>query len=74
MTTLKTIPQVEARAAESRLMLWHLFLLFLGLKLAGAIDWSWWLVTLPLWLIPGAILVFGAVVCMFAWAVSKVRT
>ena len=27
-----------------------LFLLFLGLKLAGAINWSWWWVTSPLWI------------------------
>jgi hypothetical protein len=26
-----------------------LFLLFLGLKLTGYIDWSWWWVTAPLW-------------------------
>lgn len=26
-----------------------LFLLFLGLKLAGVITWSWWWVTAPLW-------------------------
>jgi len=26
-----------------------LFLLFLGLKLTGYIDWSWWYVTMPLW-------------------------
>lgn len=24
-------------------------LLFIGLKLGGVIDWSWWYVTLPLW-------------------------
>ncbi len=23
--------------------------LFIGLKLTGYIDWSWWLVTLPFW-------------------------
>jgi uncharacterized membrane protein YdbT with pleckstrin-like domain len=23
--------------------------LFVGLKLTGHIDWSWWLVTLPFW-------------------------
>jgi hypothetical protein len=34
--------------------LYLLFLLFLGLKLAGEIGWSWWWVTLPLWLIPAA--------------------
>lgn len=26
-----------------------LFFLFLGLKLAGHITWSWWWVTAPLW-------------------------
>ena len=24
-------------------------ILFIGLKLTGHIDWSWWWVTLPLW-------------------------
>lgn len=23
--------------------------LFVGLKLGGVIDWSWWLITLPFW-------------------------
>lgn len=35
-----------------------LTLLFIGLKLAGAIDWSWWWVWSPLW-IPLAIVVVG---------------
>jgi uncharacterized protein (DUF983 family) len=26
-----------------------LFVVFLVLKLTGTIDWSWWLVTAPLW-------------------------
>ena len=26
-----------------------LAVLFIGLKLTGYINWSWWLVTLPLW-------------------------
>lgn len=25
-------------------------ILFIGLKLGGIIDWSWWYVTMPLWL------------------------
>lgn len=29
--------------------LWMLGLLFVGLKLTGHIDWSWWWVTLPYW-------------------------
>lgn len=31
--------------------------LFVGLKLTGYIDWSWWWVTLPFW--GGAALVIG---------------
>ncbi len=27
-----------------------LFVIFLVLKLVGVIAWSWWLVTLPLWI------------------------
>jgi hypothetical protein len=27
-----------------------LFVIFLTLKLAGVIDWSWWWVTSPLWI------------------------
>ena len=33
-----------------------LFIVFLVLKLVGAIDWSWWWVTAPLWLPLAAIL------------------
>lgn len=39
-----------------------LFLLFLGLKLTGYIDWSWWWVTAPLWIPIGIIAGFFAVV------------
>ncbi len=37
-----------------------LFFVFLVLKLAGAIDWSWWWVTSPLWL-PVVVVVGGLV-------------
>ena len=33
-------------------LLFVMFVLFLVLKLAGVITWSWWLVTAPLWLVP----------------------
>jgi hypothetical protein len=36
-----------------------LFLIFLTLKLTGHIDWSWWLVTAPLW---GCVAVFAVIV------------
>lgn len=31
------------------------FIVFLVLKLTGTITWSWWLVTLPLWIGPAVI-------------------
>lgn len=34
-------------------------LLFIGLKLADVIDWSWWLVTLPLY---GGFVVWAAII------------
>lgn len=45
-----------------------LTILFIGLKLAGVIDWSWWLVFGPLWM-PWAVLlgipfVIGAVLAI----------
>lgn len=36
-----------------------LFVVLLILKLAGVIDWSWWLVTLPLWIAIPLILIIG---------------
>lgn len=38
------------------------FLIFLVLKLTGLINWSWWLVTLPLW---GGIVLWMAVFLIF---------
>lgn len=37
-----------------------LFIVFLVLKLAGYISWSWWWVTAPLWAWPAV--VFGIIV------------
>lgn len=39
-----------------------LFLLFLGLKLGGAIDWSWWWITCPLWGVFSVVFVFCALI------------
>lgn len=44
-----------------------LTVLFVGLKLASIIAWSWWLVLMPLWLpfaIAGAILLGGLLFIM----------
>lgn len=42
-------------------LLFFMFIIFLILKLAGVIGWSWWLVTLPLWIIPAISIVIYAV-------------
>jgi len=34
-----------------------LALLFLALKLTGSIDWSWWLVLLPLYWLPALLVI-----------------
>lgn len=39
----------DERAIVYHLFLWLLTLLFVGLKLTGHIDWSWWLVLAPVW-------------------------
>jgi len=39
-----------------------LLLLFIGLKLAGFITWSWWWVLSPFWMpIALAVLIFGSI-------------
>lgn len=38
-----------------------LFLLFVGLKLTGHVDWSWWWVTAPLWMPIGVVILVLAV-------------
>ena len=45
-----------------------LALLFIGLKLAGVIQWSWWLVLLPLWGGFMLALVIGIVALLAAFA------
>jgi hypothetical protein len=34
-----------------------LAIVFITLKLCGAIDWSWWYVTMPLWIVPAILLI-----------------
>jgi hypothetical protein len=34
---------------------------FVVLKLAGVIDWSWWIVTAPLWAFPALVLAIIAI-------------
>lgn len=47
--------------------------LFIGLKLTGYIDWSWWWVTAPLWGPVALVLSFLviALVCVFVYELGK---
>lgn len=38
-----------------------LFLVFLILKLTHVVNWSWWLVTLPLWGVALLVIIFFAI-------------
>ena len=46
---------------DLRFFWWALGLLFIGLKLTGHIDWSWWFVLLPFYILP---------ICIFVIAIS----
>jgi hypothetical protein len=43
-------------------------ILFVGLKLTNYIDWPWWVVTMPFWGIPAAILGIVIVVVVISGA------
>ena len=44
-----------------------LTVLFVGLKLTGAIAWSWWWVLSPLWIVAGlAVVVFAVLLAVVA--------
>ena len=47
-----------------------LTLLFVAAKLFGAIDWSWWFVFIPLWIIP-AIIVGTLTLGVVGWLVIQ---
>ena len=47
-----------------------LTILFVGLKLTGHIDWSWWWVLLPVWG-PILLLLFLAAMAYIIWKVLK---
>lgn len=43
-----------------------LFIVFLVLKLSNIVTWSWWIVTLPLWI--GPAIALGIIVCFIGFA------
>lgn len=56
-------------------LLFVMFVLFMVLKLAGVITWSWLLVTLPIWICPAIVLgVLGCcmIICIVCFAIGGV--
>jgi hypothetical protein len=43
--------------------------LFVGLKLGGVIDWSWWYVTMPFW--GGLVIIIGILVLIGGFMVGR---
>ena len=49
-----------------------LFLVFLTLKLTNVINWSWWWVTAPLWIIPSAIIIGIGLLVVVAFIIEMI--
>jgi len=47
-------------------------ILFIGLKLGGVIDWSWWFVTMPLW-IPFAITALVLLIIIIGVVIKTIK-
>jgi hypothetical protein len=45
--------------------------LFVGLKLTGHINWSWWLVTLPFWGLIALLFAF-AIIWLIVWVAMQI--
>ena len=48
-----------------------LTLAFIVLKLTHVIDWSWWWVLSPVWIMAIISVIFIAVYCYIVWRLSK---
>ena len=44
-----------------------LTIMFIGLKLAGFIEWSWWWVLSPLWISPILLIIISIVLIIVYW-------
>lgn len=64
--------EFKNRSGDSGLV-WILFFVFLILKLTGSVEWSWWLVTSPLWVPVGLVLIIHACVFVYALIVIAFR-
>ena len=51
-----------------------LFVMFVGLKVTGQIDWSWWAVTAPLWIMAAARILASAALAYWLTRRGQTRT
>jgi len=51
-----------------------LFVVFLVLKLCNVIDWSWWLVTAPIWMPPVFCFAIISICLTFGLTVSVIQS
>lgn len=46
-------------------------IVFIVLKLCGVIDWSWWWVLSPTWIVVGILTLCGAAAAMYLYIIDK---
>ena len=56
---------------QGNLLVVLLTVLFIGLKLTGYIDWSWWWVLAPVWIPLALALVVISIVVLFGFIVTR---
>ncbi len=65
---------IHSSPATDRLCLWldgALLLMFLVLKLTGAVSWPWWVVLMPLWISVAYALIAGVGLAIVHHAIGR---
>lgn len=62
---MNTKPKIELNFTPPVSIL--LFITFFVMKVTGFINWSWWLVTMPLWAMPAFVLL--VIIVTFIWVI-----
>lgn len=64
----------DAKTATGLSVPMVVFIVFLTLKLAGVISWSWWWVTSPLWIVAAIVIILTfTYVAVFTYRYRKYR-
>ena len=62
----------EAQTTTATQPLFVIGVVLVTLKFANVIDWPWWVVTLPIWIVPLLLLAILAVIFVFATLVAAI--